>query len=246
MLVCDTQVRAILLDIEGTTTPVDFVYQVLFPYARRHIKEFLHQHRDAEAVRADIADLRREHARDEENNLGPPPWRDETPDDELETVVAYVHWLMDEDRKSTALKSLQGKIWEAGYRSGELRGQVYEDVRPAFERWTGQQRTISIFSSGSVLAQKLIFGHSTAGDLSSFIRDYFDTTTGAKKEAASFNRIAAKLELSPSEILFISDATAELDAAKAAGMQTALCARSGPLLPPGVHPVIHTFDEVFP
>ncbi len=242
----DTQVRAILLDIEGTTTPVDFVYQVLFPYARQHVKEFLRQHRDAEAVRADIAGLRREYAREEQSNLALPPWRDERPEDELETVVAYVHWLMDQDRKSTALKSLQGKIWEAGYHSGELRGQVYEDVRPAFERWTRQQKIISIFSSGSVLAQRLIFGHSTAGDLSGFIRDYFDTTTGAKREAASYRRIAAKLELPPSEILFLSDVTAELDAAKAAGMQTALCVRSGLLLPPGAHPSVHTFDEVFP
>jgi enolase-phosphatase E1 len=242
----DTQVRAILLDIEGTTTPVDFVYQVLFPYARQHVKEFLRQHRDAEAVRADIAGLRREYACEEQSNLALPPWRDERPEDELETVVAYVHWLMDQDRKSTALKSLQGKIWEAGYRSGELRGQVYEDVRPAFERWTGQQKIISIFSSGSVLAQRLIFSHSTAGDLSGFIRDYFDTTTGAKREAASYRRIAGKLELLPSEILFLSDVTAELDAAKAAGMQTALCVRSGLLLPPGAHPLVHTFDEVFP
>ena len=239
--------RAILLDIEGTTTPIDFVYQTLFPYARRRVKQFIAQHHDDPHVRADIAGLREQREADARNNLTPPTWRDDSVEAELESAATYVHWLMDQDRKATALKSLQGKIWEAGYRAGELRGEVYADVPKAFERWRNQGRNMSIFSSGSVLAQKLIFGYSTAGDLTGFIRAYFDTTTGAKQQAESYERIAAALELPPSEILFLSDVTAELDAAQFAGMQTSLCVRPGSKSPSSsAHPIIQTFDEIFP
>jgi enolase-phosphatase E1 len=152
---------------------------------------------------------------------------------------------MDQDRKSTGLKSLQGKIWEEGYRSGELRGEVYPDVLPALERWRAQGIDIAIFSSGSVQAQRSLFRNSIAGDLTRFIKAYFDTTTGPKREPESYTRIAAALERSPSEVLFVSDIAAELDAAQAAGMQTALCVRgSGEVL--GMHPVIHEFDEIAP
>lgn len=239
--------RAILLDIEGTTTPVDFVYQTLFPYARQRVKQFIQQHHDDADVRADMAGLHEQRDADARNNLAPPVWRDDSVEAELESAVTYVYWLMDQDRKATALKSLQGKIWEAGYRAGELRGEVYADVPKAFERWRDQQRSISIFSSGSVLAQKLIFGHSTAGDLTGFIRAYFDTTTGAKQQAESYQRIAAALELLPPEMLFLSDVRGELDAAQLAGMPTALCVRPGSKPPvSSAHPVIQTFDEVFP
>ncbi|MGH9849291.1 MAG: acireductone synthase [Blastocatellia bacterium] len=241
----DAQARAILLDIEGTTTPVDFVYQTLFPFARRHVKEFLDAHSANEAVKADITRLRQEHAA-EASDQSLPIWRDDSLEAQLESAVAYVHWLMDRDRKSTGLKSLQGKIWEAGYRSGELHGEVYEDVPRAFARWKEQQQIIAIFSSGSVLAQQLLFAHSTAGDLTGFLQAYFDTTTGAKREAESYRRIAASLRSQPSEILFLSDVIAELDAARLAGMQTALCVRTEPSPPAGAHPVIRTFAEVFP
>jgi enolase-phosphatase E1 len=153
--------------------------------------------------------------------------------------------MMDRDRKSTGLKSLQGKIWEAGYRAGELRGQVYADVLPAFARWKEQGRDIAVFSSGSVQAQQSLFANSTAGDLSPFIRAYFDTTTGPKTAADSYARIAAAVERSPSEVLFLSDVSAELDAARQAGLQTALCVRSPEaVLSGGGHPVIRTFDQV--
>lgn len=239
--------RAILLDIEGTTTPIDFVYQTLFPYARQRAKRFIAQHHDDADVRSDIAGLREQRDADARNNLAPPAWRDDSVEAERSSAATYIHWLMDQDRKATALKSLQGKIWEAGYRAGELRGEVYADVPQAFARWRNQGRSMSIFSSGSVLAQKLIFGHSTAGDLTGFIRAYFDTTTGAKQQAESYQRIAAALELPSPEMLFLSDVTAELDAAQLAGMQTALCVRPGSKQPSSSrHPIIQTFDEVFP
>ena len=152
---------------------------------------------------------------------------------------------MDRDRKSTGLKSLQGKIWEEGYRTGDLQGEVYPDVLPALERWRRQGMDIAIFSSGSVQAQRTLFGNTAAGDLTRFVCAYFDTTTGPKTAPESYARIAAVLERSPSEVLFLSDIGAELDAALAAGMQTALCVRSrGSESTPGPHPVIHAFDEV--
>ena len=239
--------RAILLDIEGTTTPVEFVYEVLFPFARRHVGEFLSQHRASAEVRADLEALRAEYRADAEAEREPPAWRDESADSQLESATAYVHWLMDQDRKSTALKSIQGKVWESGYLSGQLRGQVYPDVPTAFERWRGQQRSIHIFSSGSVLAQRLLFAHTTAGDLTGHIGGYFDTTTGAKAERSSYESISAATGPEASEVLFVSDVTAELDAARAAGMLTALCVRPGrPEPEPRGHAVIHTFDVLLP
>jgi enolase-phosphatase E1 len=238
-----TQVRALLLDIEGTTTPVDFVVKVLFPYARTHVKEFLQNHLTDNEIRMDIARLREEHAEDIRRSQDPPPWCDES----IAAVVAYIHWLMDRDRKSTGLKSLQGKIWEQGYSNGKLRGQVYTDVPVAFERWRKQGRAIAIFSSGSVLAQRLLFANSTAGDLTPFINAYFDTTTGPKIDSDSYLRIAAGLERASGEVLFVSDITAELDAAQHAGMQTALCVRSAESpIAAGSHPIIRTFDEICP
>jgi enolase-phosphatase E1 len=152
---------------------------------------------------------------------------------------------MDQDRKSTGLKSLQGKIWEEGYRAGDLRGEVYPDVPPALERWRRQGIDVAIFSSGSVQAQRSLFTSTAAGDLTRFIRAYFDTTTGAKTAPDSYARIAAALQRSPSEVLFLSDVGAELDAARTAGMRTALCVRT-PASPPSTvaHPVIHAFDEL--
>jgi enolase-phosphatase E1 len=242
-----TRIRALLLDVEGTTTPIDFVYKVLFPYARNHAKEFLRQHHASEEVCADIQGLRREHANDAQRGLNPPHWRDKSPDSQTESIVAYVHWVMDQDRKSTALKSLQGKVWEAGYHSGELRSQVFADVPLAFHRWRRQNKDIFIFSSGSVLAQKLLFANTTAGDLTRLIRGYFDTTTGAKTEAESYRRIGTAAELPASQILFVSDVAAELDAAHLAGVQTVLCVRPGKVLPQGcAHPVIHSFEEILP
>ena len=152
---------------------------------------------------------------------------------------------MDQDKKSTGLKSLQGKIWEEGYRTGDLRGEVYADVPPALERWRRQGIDIAIFSSGSVQAQRSLFASTAAGDLTRFIRAYFDTTTGPKTAPDSYGRIAAALERSPAEVLFLSDVAAELDAARTAGMRTALCVRAPGSAPSaGAHPVIRTFDDL--
>ena len=226
------QVRGILLDIEGTTTPIAFVHEVLFSYARAHARDFLKNNQDSDEVRADIALLREEHAADKSNNLQPP-----------ESIADYIDWLIDRDRKSTGLKSLQGKIWRQGYLHGSLKSQVFADVRPALERWHAAGLRISIFSSGSVLAQQLLFAHTDAGDLTKFIDSYFDTNVGKKGEAESYRKIAAALDLKPGEILFISDVVAELEAAKEAGMDTLLSIRPGNSLQEWPQ-IIRSFDEV--
>jgi enolase-phosphatase E1 len=224
---------------------VDFVYQVLFPYARARLVAFARENAAAGTLAPDAALLRREHAQDVERGLEPPAWPAGAGDDDAPRLAAYAAWLMDQDRKSTGLKSLQGRIWEAGYHAGDLHGEVYRDVPRAFERWIGQGRQIAIFSSGSVLAQKLLFARSTAGDLTRWIAAYFDTTTGPKRDPESYRRIAAALGGPVVSVLFVSDTQEEIDAARAAGMETALCVRPGSRRPEaGAATVIESFDEL--
>jgi enolase-phosphatase E1 len=203
--------KGILLDIEGTTTPIRFVYDVLFPFAREHA----HEHLGGDEQRA----LKVEYDEEAARGPAPPPWS--------AGAHHYVYWLMDQDRKSTALKNLQGKIWQDGYRRGELRGEVFSDVPSALARWHAGGIDVRIYSSGSILAQQLLFSTTPDGDLTRFLKGYFDTTTGPKAEPASYTTIAAAFGLPPSEILFISDVTRELDAAAAAGLDVRLCIRPG-------------------
>jgi enolase-phosphatase E1 len=197
------QTRAILLDIEGTTTPISFVHDVLFPYSRLHLESFLARHANSAEVISDLSLLREEHTADV--SVGNPP----------PLIEPYVCWLIEQDRKSPALKSLQGKIWQQGYDNGSLRSLVFADVRPAMERWRSKNLNVSIFSSGSVLAQKLLFAHSDTGDLTKFISNYFDTGVGKKTNADVYRRIAAALSLTAHQIHFISDVLNELAAAEA-------------------------------
>ena len=154
---------------------------------------------------------------------------------------------MDQDSKDAALKELQGRIWEAGYRSGELAGEVFDDVAPALKRWQEQRIEVAVFSSGSVLAQKLLFRYSVAGDLTPFLTWHFDTGVGSKTEASSYAKIAESMRTPPSRITFISDVVRELDAARAAGLRTALSVRPGNPAQPGEHghPAIRSFDELY-
>jgi enolase-phosphatase E1 len=235
-------VRTILLDVEGTITPLDFVYKVLFPYARSHVQGFLERHGASPDVQRDLTALRQENLDDARRGLDPPALSNH---EATESLVAYVEWLILRDRKSTPLKSLEGKIWEEGYRSGELRSRIFEDVPPALKRWHEEQRIVSIFSSGSVLAQKLLFGHTTVGDLTRYLSSYFDTTVGSKTDPGSYEKIATVLRSSTLDMLFITDVTAELDAAKAAGLQTLLCLRPGNRpQPANTYKLIRSFTEM--
>lgn len=229
--------KAILLDIEGTTTPIDFVHKTLFPYANEKISAYVRE--NFSEIQAEIAGLKLEHASD---TLYENDFDEASP----ESVTNYLKFLIDADRKSTPLKSLQGKIWQQGYENGELQGEVFADVPAAFERWQKEDKKIAIYSSGSMLAQKLIFGHTKYGDLTKFISEYFDTTTGAKRDADAYKKIAEALKFALTDILFISDVPAELDAARAAGFSTALALREGneELTEEPTHRIIQTFDEI--
>ena len=236
----DDGVRGILLDIEGTTTPIAFVHDVLFSYARDHAHQFLIANIRSDEVRKDMSTLYEEHALDVVNDNNPPALTEE-----IDSLTAYIDWLIEYDRKSTGLKSLQGKIWRQGYDEGTLKSQVFADVVPALERWHEAGLNISIFSSGSVLAQQLLFAHTEAGDLTRFINNYFDTNTGKKSDAESYRKIAAALNLQTREVVFISDVVSELDAAKEAGMRTLLSIRPGNALQPATnHKAIKSFDEI--
>ena len=210
--------KAILLDIEGTTTPIDFVHQTLFPYAKERIGKYVAFHFGE--LSNEIAQLVDESSHDEKYTVPVDPT-------EPGSVSAYLEDLIARDVKSTPLKSIQGKLWREGYEAGELRSVVFGDVPRAFERWSSEDKIIAIYSSGSVLAQQLLFRHTDHGDLTPFISEYFDTEVGAKRDPESYRTIAEKLSIDPSEILFLSDVPAELDAAAKAGLETALVFRPG-------------------
>ncbi|HSB26233.1 MAG TPA: acireductone synthase, partial [Pyrinomonadaceae bacterium] len=222
-----TEYRAVLLDIEGTVTPISFVHDTLFPYARSHLKSFLVKSFDLPEVHADLSTLSEEQATDAEEFRQPAIPRDGGKTETIAATVTYVNHLIDLDRKSPGLKSLQGKIWKAGYDDGSLKSPVYADVVNFFESWHKAGISINIFSSGSVLAQRLLFANTDAGDLTPYINHYFDTNVGKKVEAQSYQRIAAELILPAPEIVFISDVVAELDAARMANLQPLLCIRPG-------------------
>jgi enolase-phosphatase E1 len=237
--------RAIVLDIEGTTTPVAFVYEKLFPYARSRLRRYLQAHGGSAECQSIVARLRQEHETDIRESPDVPAWDDSAVARD-DSVSRYVTWLMDHDRKSPGLKELQGRIWEEGYTTGELVGEVFDDVPRALHRWRDAGIGVGIFSSGSVLAQKLLFGHSSAGDLTPLLRWHFDTSVGPKSEAESYRRIASIIGEPSSKILFVSDVVRELEAARLAGLQTILCIRPGNAPPPSHHDhsTIRSFDEL--
>jgi enolase-phosphatase E1 len=243
-------IGAVVLDIEGTTTPIAFVYNVLFPFARQRLRAYLLDPAHRDALREPLRRLREEWTADMNDRSC--EGGDELPrvdarqgDYDLESVAAYVTWLMDQDRKSPGLKLLQGQIWEEGYRRGELHGEVFADVAPALQRWRDAGVPVAIYSSGSELAQRLLFGSTASGDLTPLVARFFDTTVGAKQAAESYRRIALELGIPPNGMMFISDVTTELDAAHAAGYQVLLCVRPGNRLPPAhEYATIHSFADI--
>ncbi len=231
------EIHGILLDIEGTTTPIQFVHDVLFSYIRQHLEEYLFTNSRNKEVQEILRALKHEHDDDIRTNSPAPGWTAEP--------VAYLNWLMDEDRKSTALKALQGKIWYDGYRDGKLRGQVFPDVPAALQRWKQQRLDVRIFSSGSELSQRLLFGSTAYGDLTPFLNGYFDTKVGPKIDPGSYRTIAGAFQLPPEKIVFVSDVTKELDAARSSGTLTLLCRRPGnPMQVVHGHQPISSFDEI--
>jgi enolase-phosphatase E1 len=222
-------IKAIVTDIEGTTSAVSFVFDVLFPYAAKHLPDFVRQN----AERADVAEQLDAVRRDSN-----------APQADVERVVEILLSWIEEDRKATPLKALQGMVWAQGYHAGQLKGHVYPDAVDALQRWHAAGYQLFVYSSGSIQAQKLIFGCSEAGDLTPLFSGYFDTTSGPKREAQSYTNIQQAIGVEAGEILFLSDIVEELDAAQSAGLQTCGLAREGGEL--GSHVTVDTFTGIEP
>jgi enolase-phosphatase E1 len=221
-------IKAIITDIEGTTSSLSFVKDVLFPYAREHIEEYVREHCTEDPIETLVDDVRQEVGR--ELSLD-------------EVIVQLIEWI-DQDRKVTPLKSIQGLLWESGYKNGDFKGHIYADAKHKLEEWHKQGIKLYVYSSGSVYAQKLLFGYTDYGDLNPLFDGYFDTNIGGKTETESYQRIVNELGLKADEILFLSDVEAELDAARAAGMQTQCLVRSGEISSDAGHATVKSFDNI--
>ncbi|MGJ0485432.1 MAG: acireductone synthase [Methylomicrobium sp.] len=221
-------IKAIVTDIEGTTSSLSFVKGVLFPYARAHIAEFVRTHADEFEVRQLLSDVSKEAGKemDAEQALG-----------------QLIEW-MDQDKKVTPLKALQGLIWEEGYRKGAFTGHVYEDAERNLKTWKARGLNLYIYSSGSVHAQKLLFAHTEYGDLTPWFSGYFDTRIGSKREVESYRRIAEELQILPENLLFLSDIKEELDAAKQAGFNTLWLVRDSKTDSNAEHRQVEDFDQI--
>ncbi|XP_014237895.1 enolase-phosphatase E1 [Trichogramma pretiosum] len=220
------QETAILLDIEGTTSSISFVKDTLFPYIRECLKKHVDEKWDSEEFKDDFMKLNAQAKEDEQNKVdGFVSIKEGTEEEAKESLIKNVLWQMDNDRKTEALKQLQGNIWKAAHKS--IKGHVYDDVPKAFEEWTKAGKKLYIYSSGSVQAQKLLFGDSTHGDLLKFINGHFDTSIGPKQEADSYKKILEKINCKASEVLFLTDAVKEAEAAITAGLSVVIVVRKG-------------------
>jgi enolase-phosphatase E1 len=221
-------IEAIVTDIEGTTSSIAFVHDVLFPYASKMLPEFVRQHAEDKAV-AELLDATRHEAGES--------------DADVERVIAILLQWIREDRKATPLKALQGLIWRHGFENNDFTGHIYEDAARKLRAWHQDGIKLYVYSSGSVQAQKLLFGHSDAGDLLPLFSGYFDTRIGHKRETESYRRIIETLGLVPTKILFLSDIVEELDAARTAGMQTIQLVRDSSTQI-NSHTIAHNFDDI--
>lgn len=221
-------IKAILTDIEGTTTSISFVFDILFPYSRAHIAEFVRKNQDDPAVRQELQAINKEVGRELM----------------VEQAIEQLTEWINQDRKLTPLKSLQGMVWKQGYIDRMFTGHVYPDAVEHLYRWHDEGIRLYVYSSGSVPAQKLLFGYSDFGDLTPLFSGYFDTRIGAKGDSSSYQRIATEIGLDTGQVLFLSDSVKELDAARDAGMKTICLMRKGSEATESGHPVCHDFSEI--
>ncbi|MEQ1485709.1 acireductone synthase [Methyloglobulus sp.] len=221
-------IKAIVTDIEGTTSSLSFVKDVLFPYARAKLPKYVRKHQDEPHIKQLLADTCKE-VRIELDTEG--------------AINQLIDWI-DQDKKITPLKALQGLIWEAGYQQGDFKGHLYQDAIDNLKSWNNRGISLYVYSSGSVLAQKLLFGHTDSGDLRPLFSGYFDTTIGGKKEADSYRKIAEEIGFAANNIMFLSDIKEELDAAKTVGFQTIWLNREQPIDAHGEHQQVSSFDDI--
>lgn len=228
----ESGLRAILTDIEGTTSSIAFVKDVLFPYSRERLPGFVAAHANEPEVQHWLRETAREAGASESDHAA--------------IVATLLRWIA-EDRKATPLKALQGMIWREGYETGAYRAHLYPDVAAKLHEWKARGLRLYVYSSGSVAAQQLFFAHSVAGDLTPLFDGYFDTEIGAKRAADSYDRIVSAMGIPTSEVLFLSDVAAELDAASAAGLRTIqLCRPPKTCAPGSKHPCVADFDSIEP
>lgn len=225
-------ITTLVLDIEGTTTPITFVKDILFPYIKEHLEDHLSAHWEEDECKQDVHLLKKQIEEDiRQHRACPVHELDQTvhTDEEkaIREVMEIVLWQMASDRKTTALKQLQGHMWRAAYAAGRIRGEVYQDVVPSIRRWRHQGLKVYIYSSGSVEAQKLLFGYSVEGDVLDLFDGHFDTNIGAKVESKSYERIAERIGCQPEEITFLTDVTREAKAAEDAGLNVVVVVRQG-------------------
>lgn len=246
------EAKIVVVDIEGTTTPITFVKDTLFPYVRDNVKEYLTSNWEKEETQKDVAALREQYTQDKEANVeGAVEIVSEGEvEAQVDSLVANVLWQMDNDRKSTCLKQLQGHMWREAYESGKVKGSVYDDVVPALKNWQADGKQVYVYSSGSVEAQKLLFTYSNKGDLTNLFTGNFDTEIGAKVEQGSYSKIAEQTGVDPASILFLTDLPKEAAAASEAGLKTAVVVREGnePLTDEekGKFNTISSFSEICP
>lgn len=224
------EIKAIVTDIEGTTTPISFVKDTLFPYSYQKLEDFLRINWQKPEIQGIVADIQRI----EEKQLS------------FEEVVQILRKWIEEDRKITPLKQLQGMIWEEGYKSGELQGYIYEDAFRKLKQWYDKGKRLYVYSSGSVHAQKLLFAHTNYGDLTYLFSGYFDTTTGSKLEKTSYEKICTHIGLNPSNVMFLSDNPQEVQAAAESGMVVYRIVRKkdASYIDDFPYPQIESFDQI--
>ncbi len=234
-------VGCVLLDIEGTTSSIRFVHDVMFPHVREHLVEFLESNWTTPELQECLSLLATDLGHASTEAWLPPG----TPAELREQVCRSVIEMMDQDRKATGLKQLQGLIWKDGFTSGQLVAPLYDDVLPALQAWRDDHIELRIYSSGSVAAQRLFFGHTIHGNLLDLFAGHYDTTIGSKKDADSYRRIVDDIGKPASSVVFISDVVDELAAAEQAGLQTVLSARpDNPAQPPHGFDAIERFDQL--
>jgi len=221
-------IKAIVTDIEGTTSSILFVKDVLFPYARANLADYVRRHEHDPQVKPLLDDVCKEVGLELS----------------LEQIIAQLIQWIDEDKKVTPLKSLQGLIWEAGYRQGDFKGHLYADAAEKLKEWKADGLDLYVYSSGSVYAQKLLFGHTEYGDLTPLFSGYFDTHIGGKREQQSYDNIAKQLGMPANQLLFLSDIKEELDAAKAAGFETIWLTRDSAPDPQAEHRQVNNFNQI--
>ena len=240
--------KVLLLDIEGTTTPISFVTKRLFPYAQSNLSNYFMNNYKSKEVKNALNSLQEQCNADIVAKLcfkKDFAYIDLIKNDQksvLDSAIEYVLWLMSNDRKVTSLKQLQGNIWKSAYKNGDIKGEVFPDVKPAIEKAKKAGKCVCIYSSGSVAAQKLLFKHSVLGNMLSLIDSHFDTTIGDKKVCSSYSKIAEKLKVKSNDILFLTDIASEADAALSAGCNVFVVCRPGNKLIPNLHDY-HTIND---